>query len=78
MKYSVKPLREAGLEARWSKTRRGQPVIIARNPSSDLKHQREKWWYVDVKMWELFQKEGILKGFDLSTLLGDIFAIDGL
>ena len=75
MKYSVKPLREAGLEAKWSKTPTGSPIIIARNPTAELKHQKEKWWYVDVRMWEVMLKEGIKPGFNLATLIGDIFSI---
>jgi hypothetical protein len=75
MKYSVKPLREAGLEAKWSKSRSGQPYIVARNPKAEHQHMKERWWIVDNKMFERMQEAGIVEGFDQATLLGDIFSI---
>lgn len=32
--YRVSTFRQAGLEAKWSKTRRGQPYIAVRNPNA--------------------------------------------
>jgi len=75
MNYNVKTLRSAGLEAKWTKTRRGAPIMVARDPNSDQQHQRSRWWYVDRMMWELMQKLGVREGFDSATLLGDLFSI---
>ena len=75
MEYKVKTFREAGLEVKWTRTGSGQPVIVTRLPESDLEHQRNKWWYVDVHMWDLMKKYGIKSGFEMATLIGDIFAI---
>lgn len=73
--YRVSTFRQAGLEAKWSKTRRGQPYIAVRNPGSELSHQREKWWACDQNMFDLMQECGIVEGFDSATLLGDIFSL---
>ena len=75
LKYSVKTLRKAGLEAKWTKTARGAPIMIARNPSSQLLHQRSKWWFVNNSVWKRMQEVGVKDGFDGATLLGDIFSI---
>lgn len=75
LKYTVKSLREAGLEARWTRTSAGAPILAVRNPKSKEKHQREKWWAVDKHMWTDMQRSGILEGFDSHTLLGDMFSI---
>jgi hypothetical protein len=76
LSYRVGTFREAGLQARWSKTRRGGPIIVARDPKAQQAHQRDRWWVVDQRMWSLMQSEGVLAGFDGSTLLGDIFSIN--
>ena len=73
--YRVKPLREAGLEAKWTRTHKGAPIIVVRNPNSTEKHQRERWYRVDQKMFDDMQKVGILEAFDRATLLADIFSI---
>ena len=75
MNYSVKPMREAGLEAKWTKTRRGAPIIVARYPKAEEKHQRELFWFVDQKMFDNMQEVGIVEAFERATLLGDIFSI---
>lgn len=75
LNYSVKTLREAGLEAKWSRNRRGAPIIVARNPKATNKHQRETYWYVSKDMWAAMERDGILNGFDQFTLLGDIFSV---
>ena len=75
MEYRVGTFREAGLEAKWSKTRSGQPCIFVRDPKGRGKHQRESWWLCDKTMFDLMKKEGIREGFDGATLLGDIFSI---
>ena len=75
LKYSVKTLREAGLEAKWSKTRNGAPILLARWPEAELDHQRQKFWFVDRMMWSLMQRMGVVRGFDSATLLGDVFFV---
>lgn len=75
-RYSVKTFREAGLEAKWTKTRSGAPVIAVRNPKARLKHQRESWWIVDRPMWKTMERTNIQEGFDSHTILGDIFSIE--
>jgi len=74
-KYQVETFRTAGLDARWTKTEGGTPIIAVRNQNSKLDHQR-KFWYVDRDMWKEMLRFGIIEGFDHITLLGDIFSID--
>ena len=73
--YRVGPLREAGLEAKWSKDGSGQPLIVARDPNAKSTHQRRSWWIVDVQMWGTMKKHGIIDGFNSATLLGNVFYI---
>jgi hypothetical protein len=73
--YSVKPMREAGLEAKWTKTRRGTPIIVARYPKAEEKHQRERFWFVDTKMFNEMQKSGVIAGFERATLLACFFSV---
>ena len=69
MKYSVKEIRAAGLEARWTKTSGGAPIIAAR-------HSEHKCWYVIERgMWKRAQEVGIKEAFDEHTLLGQYFSI---
>ncbi len=75
MKYSVKTLREAGLEAKWGKNSKGAPIIFARNPMATLAHQRNSWWAVNASMWKDMSSSGIIKAFDKYTILGEIFSI---
>jgi len=75
MTYTVKTLRAAGLEARWSRNSAGAPIIVARDPKAEHRHQRETWWMVDAGMWKEMEKEGIKKTFDQFTLLGDVFSV---
>ena len=75
MHYKVSTFREAGLEAKWSKTRKGSPIIVARNPKVRFEHQRKQWWAIDNKAWELCKQVGIVEGFDSCTALGDIFSV---
>jgi hypothetical protein len=82
MEYRVKTFRDAGLEARWTTTYEGRPLIVLRNPNSDAAHQRETWYACDNKMWKSmlkYQKEGaedfIRKGYDGYTILAPFFSI---
>lgn len=75
MKYNVGTLPAAGLEARWSRTPTGGPIIVARDPAAASPHQRTKWWWVDRSMWDLMKVEGVREGFDGATVLGNIFSV---
>ena len=75
LEYRVKPLREAGLEAKWTKTRSGTPYIKARYAQATEAHMRERWWIVDQKMFDAMQEVGIIEAFENATLLGDVFSI---
>jgi hypothetical protein len=76
LRYTVGTFRHAGLEARWTKTRKGAPIIVARNPKAISDHQRERWWAVDAAMWETMKEVGIVDGFDGHTILGDLFSYE--
>jgi hypothetical protein len=76
IRYSVKTMRSAGLEAKWFKTSSGAPYIAVRFPTSEHVHLREEWWVVDNSMFGLMRIFGVLEGFKQSTLLGDIFSLD--
>lgn len=69
MKYTVGEIRAAGLEARWTRTRNGAPIIVARKPGST------RWYCVDKHMWKRAANVGIAEAFDEHTVLGDIFSI---
>lgn len=73
--YKVATFRAAGLEAKWTRTSQGSPIIVARNPAAKLEHQRKTWWTIDRYTWVRMQKEGIVEAFECCTLLGDVFSI---
>jgi hypothetical protein len=75
MKYSVKEIRAQGLEAKWSKTRRGAPIIVARDPNAKLEHQRVQWWVVNDRMWKRAGEVGMMQAFSEHTVLGDFFGV---
>lgn len=56
LRYAVATLRAAGLEAKWARTRRGAPIIKARDPGAPTAHQRESWWLVDAAMWDRLRR----------------------
>lgn len=68
-RYNVRTLREAGLEAKWTHLRNGAPMLVARKPGT------KTWYYVDLRMWQAMQREGIAAAFERFTLLGDIFSV---
>ncbi len=74
LQYRVDPLRAAGLDAKWSKTKAGAPVIVVRRPTG---HPlvAPQWYYCDESMFKDMQLDGILEAFDSHTILGDIFSI---
>jgi hypothetical protein len=69
MNYCVKEIRDAGLNARWSKTSSGRPIIVAR------KGDRGSWYYVDGNMWTRAKCVGILQAFEEHTCLGEFFSV---
>lgn len=73
--FSVRTMRESGLEARWTRRSNGAPVMVVRDPKANLKHQRETWWKVGRAMWDDMQKEGIRAAFSRHTMLGDVFSL---
>jgi hypothetical protein len=75
LSYKVGTFRDAGLEAKWTKTRSGAPVIVVRDPKADLAHQRNKWWMVDAAMFENMKKDGVRPAFLGCTLIADIFSL---
>ena len=75
MTYRVSTFRTAGLEARWTRTHAGKPIIVVRNPLALREHQRTQWWAVTAGMWTSMQATGIIEGFTQHTLLGDVFSI---
>lgn len=75
LEYRIATFRTGGMEARWSRTRNGQPCILVRLPSAALKHQRETWWLVTQAMWNAMQRDGVREGFKQCTLLGDVFSV---
>lgn len=75
MKLNVSTFRSAGLEAKWGRTRLGQPAMFVRNPKSNLAHQRNSWWVVSVSMFKSMEREGMVEGFDQHTLFADVFSI---
>ena len=66
--YRVSTFREAGLEAKWSKTRSGQPYIVARDVCG-------QWYVVTNVMFERMNIVGVVEGFNEHTLLGDVLSI---
>ncbi len=75
MKHRVGTYRAAGLEAKWSKTRVGQPYIVVRDPNAEFEHQRVTWWRVDNSMYQDMKKIGIREAFGNHTILGDVLSI---
>ncbi len=69
MKLSVKTIREQGLEARWTKTRTGAPVVVIRKPDTNT------WYAITSHMWKKAETVGIVKAFDESLLTADFFSI---
>ena len=67
--YKVRTFRDAGLQARWARTRQGAPIIAVRKDDDGT------WFVVDAEMWRTMNKHGIKVGFESHTCLGDVFSI---
>lgn len=70
-KYNVATLRAAGLEAKWTRTRKGAPIIIARDPAA----ASSTFYAVDAYMWKRAEDVGLLEAFREGTALADFFSI---
>lgn len=71
LEYRVGVFREAGLEAKWSRTRQGAPIIAARHPDVG----GGKWYAMDARMWERAAEVGVKQAFEEHVCLGHIFSI---
>ena len=69
MKYQVKTFRDEGLKARWTKTKKGAPIIAVRKPLES------QWYIVHKDMFKRMQEVGVLEGFEEETVCGDFFNI---
>lgn len=69
MKYCVKTFRDAGLEARWSRTRKGAPIIVVKAYG--------EWFVVDRCLWAAILRgpQGVAETVRNWTLLGKFFSI---
>lgn len=71
MKYNVATIREAGLDARWTKTINGAPIIAARDPEVG----GGRWYVVCRDMWDRAKAVGIREAFVERCTLGEFFSI---
>lgn len=69
MKYQVNTLRAVGLQARWTRTRSGAPIIAARDGDA------AQWYVVDDAMWKRMGVVGVLEGWRNCTALGAFFSV---
>lgn len=67
--YRVGTFREVGLDAKWSKTGRGEPYIGVKLP------EQKTYTVCDAQMFKTMEREGIKQGYETHTVLGDIFSI---
>jgi hypothetical protein len=71
LQYNVRTIRAAGLEARWTRTRTGAPIIAAR----ELHRVGKPWYVVDDRMWNRAHEVGVRQAFEEHTALGDFFSV---
>ena len=67
MKFAVATFRDAGFEARWSKTGNSVPCIMIRNSHT--------WYMVTPAMWALMLSHGVYEGFELATATANFFSV---
>lgn len=67
--YRVATFREAGLDAKWSKSGAGKPCIVAKEKNT------VGYYVVTAGMFRRMQIVGVIEGFKEFTVLGDIFSI---
>lgn len=70
MRYTVATLREAGLSAKWARTRTGVPILLASQPTAT-----SHWFAVTGAMWERMRRVGVREGFEQATALADYFSV---
>jgi hypothetical protein len=70
LQYKLATFRNAGLEARWTRTSNRAPIIAAKRWESST------WCVVDSRMWKEMQRSGdVLETFKDFTALVDVFSI---
>lgn len=77
MTMSVKPLREAGLEAWWGRIRSGAPAMFVRLPAGHPDRHTDVWWLVDARLWDRISRatspKQIVDEVANATCLGHFF-----
>lgn len=67
--YTVGAVRAAGLQARWTRTRRGGPILSAFRP------EHNAWYVIDGRQYERAKVVGYKQAFEEATALGKFFSI---
>ena len=67
--YTVGAIRAAGLEARWSRTRAGAPILTARHAGETT------WWIMSGRTYERAKIVGWAKAFNEATCLSRYFSV---
>lgn len=67
--YKVGPMREAGLDAKWTTTSACAPIIVARKPGT------KTYYAIGRDMFAAMKTEGVLPAFERFTILGDLFSV---
>jgi len=67
--YKVKTFRDAGLEAKWSKTSTGRPIIIARRPGT------KQFYFISASVYFDMKRFGIAEAWESWTVLADVFSL---
>ena len=70
LEYRVKTFRDNGLEARWTRTRRGRPCIVVRD-----KKYAKKWLLVDKEIFAAMQADGVHDAYVSRAVMLDLFSI---
>jgi hypothetical protein len=71
LRYTVGTVRAAGLDARWTKTNAGAPIIAARRADVG----GGMWYVLDREIWGSAQKVGLATAFEQHCALGKYFSI---
>jgi hypothetical protein len=69
MKYQVGTFRDAGLQAKWRRTRNGAPIIIVRQ------EDEKTWMAVTDRTWKDMKERGIMEGFHMHYTFIDYFSV---
>lgn len=67
--YRVSTFREAGLEAKWSKSKKGTPYLLAKQV------EQKTWFVVTSDMFSRMKEVGVSQGFEEFTVAGNVFSI---